>query len=150
MFIITVFNKSYAVMNVTVKVNVIAAPACVINNNKTIEVDFQEIVTTRVDGGNEYRRPVIYTLECDNAENKKMKMMVDATPTTFNKHALQTNIDDLGIELHVNSSKHEINQWINFDYNHKPVIEVVPVKRTGSKLPTGSFHAGATLKVEYP
>lgn len=148
-FSVIIINTAYAA-SVTVKVTVTAAPSCTINNNKTIEVNFQEVVTTRIDGGDEYLRPVNYTLECKDATNKTMKMMVEGITSSFNEYALKTNFDDLGIELHVNGHKQEISKWFKFNYEDKPELEVVPVKRTGSKLSTGAFSAGATLKVEYP
>lgn len=142
-------GETNATTVVVVKVTVIAAPACVINDNKTIEINFNEVVTTRVDGGAEYLKPVDYSLACKDAPSDAMKIMVDGVATNFNNSALQTNIADLGIELHANGKKLAISKWINFTYPNKPTLEVVPVKRNGIALTTGAFTAGATLKVEY-
>ncbi|MCX9004736.1 fimbrial protein [Citrobacter portucalensis] len=139
-----------AVTTVTVKATVMAAPACTINNNKTIEVNFSEVVTSRIDGGDEYLRLVDYVIYCKDARGKPMNIMIAGNPASFNNNALQADITDLGIELHVNGNDMEINKWYGFVYPHKPEIKAVPVKRSGSKLPTGNFSVGATLKVEYP
>lgn len=44
-----------AVTTVTVKVTVIASPACIVNNNEAIEVEFGDVITTQVNG-TDYRR----------------------------------------------------------------------------------------------
>ncbi|MGG1905314.1 fimbrial protein [Enterobacter ludwigii] len=134
---------------VTIKVSVIAPLPCVINGDKTIDVDFgSELLTTKIDGVN-YLKTVDYSLECKENTSNAMKLQVQGSATSFNRSALQTNMADLGIALTANGSALTINDWVNFTYPDKPVLQAVPVKRSGSTLSGGDFSAGATLMVVY-
>ncbi len=134
---------------VTVMVTVIAPPPCVINGNRTIDVDFGNVTTTDVNGEN-YLRTVNYTLECDSGAPKAMKMAIMGTPTLFDNSALQTNVTDFGIALRANGMPLPINNgWINFTWPNNPVLQAVPVKRAGVALKGGGFRAGATLLADY-
>jgi type 1 fimbria pilin len=134
---------------VTIKVSVIAPLPCVINGDQTIDVDFgSELLTTKIDGVN-YLKTVDYSLECKDNTSNAMKLQVQGSATPFNRSALQTNMADLGVALTANGSALTINDWVNFTYPDKPVLQAVPVKRAGSTLSGGDFSAGATLMVAY-
>nr|WP_273974773.1 fimbrial protein [Serratia ureilytica] len=134
---------------VTVKVTVMAAPACVVNDNNPIEVEFGDVLTTRVDGSN-YRRPVVYDLTCDGATSNAMKLQVRGTGAGFDATVLGTAEQPaLGIELQQGSGKLAVNDWLNFSYPDKPQLYAVPVKQAGATLTTGTFSAAATLAVAY-
>ncbi len=62
---------------VTVKVTVVAPPPCVINDGRPIEVEFGDVMTTRVDGDN-YKMPVNYTLSCTGDTANAMKLQIKA------------------------------------------------------------------------
>ncbi|MHA6679808.1 fimbrial protein [Enterobacter cloacae] len=138
----------WAATTVTVKVTVVAPPSCVINDNKTIDVDFGTVVAPNIDG-QKYMRKVDYTLECNDQTSNAMKMLIKGNPTTFDSSALQTNIPDLGISLKANGEALGINDWLNFTYPEKPVLQAVPVKKPGSSPEGGDFQAGATLMIAY-
>lgn len=134
---------------VTIKVTVVAPPPCIINGDQVIDVDFgSDVVTRRVDGVN-YLKAVDYSLECKNDTRNAMKMKIQGNATAFDSSALQTNMADLGIALKANGSALTVNDWVNFTYPDKPVLQAVPVKRAGSTLNGGGFSAGATLMVAY-
>lgn len=133
---------------VTIKVTVVAPPACEINGNQTIDVDFGDVKTTEVDGEN-HLRTVDYTLDCEGSTSNAMKMSITGTPTSFNSSALQTNVSDFGIALKANGKPLVINDWLNFTWPDKPVLQAVPVKRAGATLTGGAFSAGATMLVNY-
>ncbi|VEA61122.1 Minor fimbrial protein prsF precursor [Serratia plymuthica] len=134
---------------VTIKVTVVAPPPCTINGEQVIDVDFgSELLTTQIDGSN-YLKTVDYSLECQSGTSNAMKLQIQGTPTAFDSSALQTNMADLGIALKVNGSALTVNDWVNFTYPNKPVLQAVPVKRAGSTLNGGDFSAGATLMVDY-
>jgi len=138
-----------AATTVTVKVTVVAPPPCIINGDKAIDVDFgSELLTTKIDGTN-YIKTVDYTLECKDNTSNAMKMQVQGSATTFDTSALQTNMKDLGVALKANGTALAINNWLNFTYPDKPVLQAVPVKRAGSTLSGGDFVAAATLMVAY-
>lgn len=140
---------SRAVTNINVSGTIMAPPPCVINGDKTIVVNFgNNVVISRVDGSN-YLTTIDYTLECKGNTKNAMKMMIEGTGATFDSGVLQTNRTDLGIALKQNGQPLKVYQWVNFTYPAKPVLQAVPVQRSGATLPTGIFYAGATLKVDY-
>lgn len=146
----TLFSVSnHAATTINITGTVIAPLSCVINDNQTITVDFgNDLVTTRVDGSN-YMKTVDYTLVCKNNTSNAIKMKIEGSATSFNNSALQTEQADLGIELHAGGQPLPINSWLNFTYPNKPLLEAVPVKRTGGALEAGAFSAAATLMVDY-
>ncbi|HHQ6589781.1 fimbrial protein [Serratia fonticola] len=133
---------------VTVKVTVVAPPPCVINDNRPIDVEFGDVMTTRVDGDN-YKMPVNYTLSCTGGTSNAMKLQVKGSGAAFDATVLQTNQTGLGIELRQGASKLAVNSWLNFTYPNKPELWAVPVKQDGATLTGGEFSAGATMAVDY-
>lgn len=133
---------------VTVKVTVVAPPPCVINDDRPIDVEFGDVMTTRVDGDN-YKMQVNYTLSCPGAPSNAMKLQVKGTGAAFDATVLQTNKAELGIELRQGDSKLAVNDWLNFTYPNKPELWAVPVKQRGATLSGGEFSAGATMEVAY-
>ncbi|MEL5591928.1 fimbrial protein [Serratia ureilytica] len=137
-----------AATTVTVKVTIVAPPPCVINGNRTIEVNFGEVMTTRVDGKN-YRVPVSYSLSCSGQSKNAMKLQVQGTGAAFDTSALKTTKTGLGIQMQQGSSNLALNSWLNFTYPNTPELWAVPVKQSGVTLSGGEFTAGATMKVAY-
>jgi type 1 fimbria pilin len=133
---------------VTVKVTVVAPPPCVINDDRPIEVEFGDVMTTRVDGDN-YKMPVNYTLSCTGGTSNAMKLQVRGTGAAFDAKVLQTDKAELGIELGQGDSKLAVNDWLNFTYPNKPELWAVPVKQSGATLTGGDFKAGATMAMDY-
>ncbi len=133
---------------VTIKVTVLAPPSCTINDNRPIEVEFGDVMTTRVDG-DRYRMPVNYTLGCKDATSNAMKLQLQGSGASFDGTVLKTTKTGLGIELQRGSNKLAINSWLNFTYPHQPELWAIPVKQSGATLTGGEFTAGATMKVDY-
>lgn len=133
---------------VTVTVTVVAPPPCVINDDRPIDVEFGDVMTTRVDGDN-YKMPVNYTLSCTGGTSNAMKLQVKGSGAAFDATVLQTNQTGLGIELRQGAGKLAVNDWLNFTYPNKPELWAVPVKQTGVTLAGGEFSAGATMAVDY-
>ncbi|ERK07682.1 fimbrial protein [Serratia fonticola] len=137
-----------ATTTVTVKVTVVAPPPCVINDDRPIEVEFGDVMTTRVDGDN-YKMPVNYTLSCAGGTSNVMKLQVKGNGATFDATVLQTNKTGLGIELRRGGNKQAVNRWLYFSYPNKPELWAIPVKQLGTTLTGGVFSAGATMAVDY-
>lgn len=129
---------------------VVTAPMpCTINSKQKIETNFgNDMITTQVDGIR-YSKTVNYNLICNNQSSNALRMKVQGNATDFNQSALQTNINDLGIELRAGDKPLAINSWFNFNYFDQPVLHAVPVKRANSNLPVGTFSVNATLLVDY-
>lgn len=135
---------------VTVKVTIVSPPPCTINNDQPIEVDFGEVMTTRVDGVN-YRMPVNYTLDCTSLVKNALRIQITGSAIDLGKatNALETNIPDFGIALERDSTPFNINESLDFVHPAKPVLYAVPIKKDGVTLPTGTFHASSTMSVTY-
>lgn len=118
---------------ITIKVTVVAPPPCTVNDNKTITVEFGDVMTTRVDGNN-YRMPVNYTLDCRSASANAMKLQVQGNGAAFDGTVLRSDKAGLGIKLLQGSNKLPINTALNFTYPNKPELWAVPVKQSGATL----------------
>ncbi|MEG5552310.1 fimbrial protein [Enterobacter wuhouensis] len=140
--------QTKAVTTITVKVTVLAPPPCIVNDNRPIEVEFGDVITTRVDGMN-YQIPVNYTLSCEAEANNAMQLQVQGAGAVFDNSVLQTNRDGLGIKLMRVGAELPINSWIPFTYPDAPELWAVPVKETGATLTTGEFSAAASIRVDY-
>lgn len=124
-------------------------PPCTIDSGSTIEVDFGDVGTKRVDGV-KYRRAVGYTINCGNSPLPwLLKLSVNGTATTFDDAAVQTSAPDLGIRLLQNSLPFLLNTPLDITLASPPTLEVVPVKRPGAVLAPARFTAVATLLAEY-
>ncbi|HHQ6566070.1 TPA: fimbrial protein [Serratia fonticola] len=137
-----------AVTTVTVKVTVIVPPPCKINGEQPIEVDYGEVVTTRVEGQN-YSRAVPYILECIGATSNDLTLQVEGNPAGFGNNVLATDKASLGIALLSDGKPLRFNSDIKFTYPNKPELQAILTKYPGSTLKAGKFSAGATLKVGY-
>ncbi|CAI1998190.1 putative minor fimbrial subunit StfF [Serratia fonticola] len=141
--------SAIAFTTVTVKATVLNPPTCVINGNQPIEVNFgDEVMTNKVDGKN-YMQLVKYSLECTGGNTDALRLQIQGEPTGFNPAALDTTQQsNLGIELWANTTRFPVNSWLNFTYPSAPVLQAVPVKKTGTTLAAGKFSAVATLKID--
>lgn len=133
---------------VTIKVTVVAPPPCVINDDKPIEVEFGNVMTTQVDGKH-YKMPVNYTLSCTDTTKNAMTMTIVGTATSFDTAALQSSKTGLGVRLLQDSNEVMINSPIKFTYPTNPVLYAIPVQQGGVALTGGEFTAAATMKVAY-
>lgn len=137
-----------AITNITVKVTLVAAPPCIINDNRPIEVEFGDVVTSRVDGSN-YRVPVNYTLSCEAEANNALLLEIYGTGAAFDSSVLKTNKDGLGVKLMREGEDLPINTWVPFIYPNAPELWATPVKEAGVTLSTGEFTAAASMRLNY-
>ncbi|ROR60337.1 UNVERIFIED_ORG: type 1 fimbria pilin [Providencia alcalifaciens] len=134
-------------LNVNVKVT-LAAPPCIVNDNKSIEINFYDVMTTRIGNGN-YRTPINYTLDCKGASSNLMKLKIQGDGPLFDRTVLKTGTPGLGIELQEGSNKLAINTWLNFTYPNIPTLWAVPVKQKDLVLSGGEFSASAIMTIDY-
>ena len=140
---------SMASANVTFSGTLNEPPPCTIDSGSTIEIDFGDVRTKRVDGVR-YRRGVGYTIRCGPSTLPwLLKLSVNGTATTFDASAVQTSVPDLGIRLFQNNLPFRLNTPLDITLASPPTLEVVPVKRPGSILAPARFTAVATLLAEY-
>lgn len=135
---------------VTINLNaIVESEPCVINNNDTIVVDFgDDLMTTKIDGNN-YQQTIKYTLDCSNASNASLKMMISGTGALFDTTVLKTDQSNLGIQLLSNGQKIPLNNWFDFSSNTSPTLIAVPVKKAETSLTAGVFSSTATMLVDY-
>ncbi|MDA5490309.1 fimbrial protein [Yersinia kristensenii] len=138
-----------AASSVSIKVKyTIVAPACTINENKAMSVDFEKVLTQKIDGKS-YIKQVIYSLKCTGSGSDIYSMKIEGTAAPFNDNALKTNITDFGIALLVNDKPLKINDSIKFSPDKKPVLHVVPIKKANAQVKGGDFTASAVMKISY-
>lgn len=136
-------------LSFTIKGTVITGPACTLNANTAIDVQFgTALQTTSIDGSN-YATPVPFTLSCVGNPSS-LRLRFQGPVVDFEPGALSTNFGDLGIRLlKPDNSPLAVGDWFNFAYSATPpAITAVPVKRPGAILPGGMFNSTATLLVE--
>jgi type 1 fimbria pilin len=143
------------VLTVNITGTVISGPACTITGNisNRIEVDFgSNLETTSIDGSN-YTMPIPFTVVC-NANTKSLRLSFQSQViNSFDSNLLATNLPDLGIKLlNPDGSTMNLNAWYQIPTptsSTSPGFKAVPVKRSGSTLPGGTFGSAAvTLEME--
>jgi len=140
---------SAASANLTFNGTLNEPPPCTIDSGSTIEVDFGDVGTKRVDGV-KYRRAVGYTIRCGASTLPwLLRLSINGTATTFDNSAVQTNVPELGIRLFQNNLPFRLNTPLDITLSSPPTLEVVPVKQPGSVLAPARFTAVATVLAEY-
>lgn len=135
---------------ITVNVAINAAP-CEINHNQNIDVDFgSDIAVTDVATGM-VKKTIGYELDCSNMDiAKSLKMTIQGTGADFDTDVLKTSVADLGVQIQANGSEYPLNTALNFaNAETKPTLTALLVQKSGARLQTGAFTAGATMMVDY-
>ncbi|BEO55763.1 exotoxin [Serratia marcescens] len=134
---------------VNITATVVAPPPCVINDGRTIDIDFGKVGIKRIDG-NRYMQRIDYSIKCkflDNSRQLKMKIMGSAA--AFDNSVLTSSVTGLGIKLLANGKAFAINTPLDIDYANPPTLDAVPVKNSAVTLAEGDFTSGATMLVDY-
>ncbi|MGJ3355859.1 fimbrial protein [Providencia sp. Je.9.19] len=132
---------------VEVKGEVLARP-CSINGGQTIEIDFGDVMTTRVQD-EFYKQPFDYTVTCKDGSKPKLNIFVDGVAATFDQRLLKTSVNELGVLFKADTNDFPLKSRRSFSFANPPALAAVLVKKSGAELPAKSFTANATLKVEY-
>ncbi|ELX8379872.1 fimbrial protein [Providencia stuartii] len=132
---------------VEVRGEVLAKP-CSINNGRAIEVDFGDVMTTRIEG-DLYKQPLEYEVSCVGGGKPNLTLFVDGTPSTFDQRSLKTDVDGLAVLFKAGTEDLPIKKKRPFNLDTPPKLFAVLVKQSGVNLPARKFTANATLKVEY-
>lgn len=131
---------------------VVTPPECTVNGGTTVDVDFEGIHETLIDGNNYKRLPINYTLNCINAYSNALKMTVSWDPITLNgQNVIRTNRTNLGIGIYQGNTRLSNGSVVNFNYGSgQPSLFAVPVKPAGTVLTDGgSFNGTLTFVVDY-
>lgn len=84
--------------DITFHGNLIAPPTCIVSENKTIEIAFNEVIISDISGDN-YKREVPYSVECDSENTDtgiQMKLTWTGVETDFNDSAVETDVVGAG------------------------------------------------------
>ena len=80
--------------NLTFIGHLVTPPVCTISNNARIDVNFRDVIITRIDGNN-YRQPLEYKITCDSSvRDNSMAMTLTLTGDVVDiDDAIKTNTD---------------------------------------------------------
>ncbi|MDO5405095.1 MAG: fimbrial protein [Proteus sp. (in: enterobacteria)] len=134
-------------LKVTVSGSVESRP-CKINDGKPIEVNFNDVMTTRIENDN-YKQKMDYTLNCKTTGDPSMSLKFTGDGAGFDTRYLQTSVTDLGVLFKTTDTNIYMKTPFQFNYQTRPELYAVLVKKSGATLPTGSFTATATMQVYY-
>ncbi len=146
---LTPAQRAQADADITFHGTLLEAPPCMVNNNEPIVVDFgNEVMTTRIDGAN-YKKPVLFTVDCSEAISIAQKVRISGTTATFDSGVLAGDQGGFGFAFYNGNSPLLVDKWVNFNAPLVPSLYVVPVKQEGVTLNGGAFRTLASLVVEY-
>lgn len=124
---------------------------CSVNGNKSQTVDFGDAVGVHRIDGKRYSQPVPFNVTCtapDKGNIPPLTLTLSGVVTTFDKAAVTTGVDGLGIQLQRDGVPQELNKPITVDYAHLPVLTAVPVLEPGRELKAQPIKGGVRLIVE--
>lgn len=124
-------------------------PACTINDNQPINVEFGNVGVNKIDGVN-YTQDVDYQITCDDEdEGSDLYLSLMGDVTSYDAAAIATNVNGLGIEIKEGGKAFDLNSQVKVDASSPPKLTAVPVKKDNAELSVGEFSATATLKAFY-
>ncbi|EHT2452148.1 fimbrial protein [Escherichia fergusonii] len=140
--------------DITFHGTLVAPPVCTISGEKTLEVEFRDLIIDSINGDNG-RKEVKYDLSCDSEIRDPdwiMTLTWTGTQTAYNDSAIETDVPGFGIELQHDGQPFKLNTPLTInatDFTQKPKLEAVPVKSVDAVLSDTTFSAYATLRVDY-
>ncbi|WP_045445330.1 fimbrial protein [Citrobacter sp. S-77] len=148
-------NSAYAdryTTMITVSVKVVE-PACVVNENKPINVDFSDHVAVTDVAAGLAVKDIEYTLQCydANPSSVPVNMYINGYGQGFDKGSVQTSLDSLAIRIKADGVDFPLNTDLVINSGGPyPKLTATLIKAPNRELPTGSFTAEATMVVYYP
>lgn len=129
------------------------ATSCTINNsaNDTLTVTFGNVGISKIDTGR-YVQDLHYTLDCGHETNDKMYFMtIQGNPTSWDKQAIATSVNGLGVQVLKDGSPVDLNTYITIPDPSAtpPALQIRLVKDPNVTLTEQPFTATGTLIIEY-
>lgn len=124
---------------------------CVVNDDNDQIVDFGAAIGVHRIDGKRYTQPVPFSVLCvapDKGNIPPLSLTLSGKATDFDKAAITTSVDGLGIELQRDGAPQELNKPITLHYAHLPVLTAVPVLKPGIELKAQTFNGEVRLIVE--
>lgn len=139
----------YESRTITISMTVLNPPPCTINDGRTIEVDFGEIVTSDV-LHDAISRPINLNLQCSSMSKNQLRLQIQGTPAKDYPDYLLVSYSPIAIKFTSNGQVLPINSWLNFSWPDAPELRVATFHKPSWGVQGGvSFSASATLRVEY-
>ena len=140
----------YAAENLQFTGTLIESSPCIINNDEVIEIDFAKVAIDKIDGNN-FIQPILCNISCRVGPRDSvptMKITMSGAVSDFNPAGIATDVDGLGIEIRQNGQPLRIGEGLEVSVLALPLLQAVPVKKSGAALQEGPFEAWATLLME--
>lgn len=139
---------------ITVTGSITNAPACRINNNDRIDVDFGDnIELSLLDGVSYKKTQLIYDLQCQDLPNVALTMTITGVDASFGTGLIQTDKTSLGIRLFNGSIPFNNRESIPFTYDVSgsthPDLWAVLIADNQGTLTSGGFNSSAILVIDY-
>lgn len=125
----------------------VSAPLCQINEDKAINIEFEDVVIQRINGIN-FAKTVPFNINCSAGFSGELDLMIKANAASFNSDAIATNDNNLAIQLFINEKPQILNTFQPINWRESLELKAVPIKNTPSNPSAGAFTAVATLSVE--
>lgn len=129
---------------------VISTP-CTINNDQIIDIQFGNVGIRNINGVN-YMKDIPFTMDCHGApDSSPLVLMVSGRAETFDKAAVDTTVNGLGIQIQVNGQPMTLNTGLRTTLGALSALKLtaVPVKDPVTALTEQGFSATATLTADY-
>lgn len=119
-------------------------------SNKLIEIDFENIVSPKVDGV-AYEMTIPYRLSCSGSgsNDSALQLYFLGDTAIFNDKYLTTSETQLGLILKADNVVLPVGQKYEFYYSKVPVLTATPVIGNKGGLIGGTFTASTTLMINY-
>lgn len=124
---------------------------CKINSGYSINVAFGDIDSTKITTSHLtslYKKEIGLQYKCNTSLTQSIKVQMVATPASFNRDAIKTSNDDIGIIMTYNNTTVKPNEsfrsWLSSGQGTDNVTFSV-VGNNGIKPKTGAFTGSATL-----
>lgn len=125
---------------------IVAPPACRVNDDQPVMVDFEDIVIQQIDGAR-YARDIPVAITCDTTFKGELNFSLNGTAASFDSSALSTSNSNLGIKLILDGNPLPLNQWQAINWRAAFKLQGVPIKATNVIPAAGAFTATGTLMV---
>ncbi|UVC29324.1 fimbrial protein [Pantoea sp. SOD02] len=125
----------------------VSAPLCQINENKAIDIEFDNVVIQQINGIN-FAKTVPFNITCSDGFSGEVDLMIKANSSSFNSDAIATNDSNLAIQLLINEKVQILNALQPINWRESMELKAVPIKNTLINPSAGDFTAVATLSVE--
>ncbi|EGM1627945.1 fimbrial protein [Salmonella enterica] len=158
--IIMILLPVYKTFSVDIPIKItgtIIIPPCEINNGKSIDVDFGNVMINNIESGR-YNKKITFPVKCSYHQGDA-HISIFGNNIESNNQIIATNIDGLGIILHQGSkgeiltvnSEAVISSGLKNKHSELSEIQLTAelYKDPGVNIETGVFNTSITIRIRY-